>query len=114
MHDKKVGARIKYLRENNGYTRERFAEMVDISSKFLYEIETGKKGFSVEILLQISKALSVSCDYLLTGYNDNTGNMEKVAAVLEGIDPSQMGKVKDILRLIQEISCNCSADGPEF
>ncbi|MGN0376398.1 MAG: helix-turn-helix domain-containing protein [Suilimivivens sp.] len=103
MQDKEIGERIKFLRESNGFTRENFAEKVDISSKFLYEIETGKKGFSAEILLQIARALSVSCDYILTGYTDRDGNMEKVAAILASIEPKHMGKVKDILRLIQEI-----------
>ena len=28
-----------------GYTREVFAELANISTKFLYEIETGKKDF---------------------------------------------------------------------
>lgn len=65
MSDKNVGQRIRKLREANSYTRDAFAEKVDISSKFLYEIETGKKGFTVEILSKISKALCVSNDYIL-------------------------------------------------
>lgn len=104
MTDKSVGERIKYLRECNGFTRDAFAEMTNISTKFLYEIEAGRKGFSAEILLKISRALSVSCDYLLTGYRMDNNNTEKVAIILEGIDPGQMGRVRDILRLIQEIS----------
>lgn len=104
MADKSVGERIKYLRESNGFTRDAFAEMTSISTKFLYEIEAGRKGFSAEILLKISRVLSVSCDYLLTGYQVGSNNAEKVAIILEGIDPGQMGRVSDILRLIQEIS----------
>lgn len=104
MTDKSVGKRIKYLRECNGFTRDVFAEMTSISTKFLYEIEVGRKGFSAEILLKISRALSVSCDYLLTGYQMSSNNAENVAVILESIDPEQMGRVRDILRLIQEIS----------
>lgn len=40
-----VGARIRELREIQNYTREVLAEKVDISAKFLYEIEAGKKVF---------------------------------------------------------------------
>lgn len=104
MIDKEVGQRIKYLRESNGYTREDFSEMAGISSKFLYEIEMGKKGFSAEILLQISRVLTVSCDYIMTGSRVKNGNTEKVSAILESINPKHMGKVKDILRLMKEIS----------
>ena len=35
-----IGGRIRALRELNRYTREKFAEIADISPKFLYEIET--------------------------------------------------------------------------
>ena len=62
-----VGVRIRELREINRYTREKFAEMVEISPKFLYEIETGQKGFSADTLYRISQGLSVNCEYILTG-----------------------------------------------
>lgn len=62
MSSIQAGQRIRELREIQNYTRESLAEKVDISVKFLYEIETGKKGFSAETLCRISKALSVSCD----------------------------------------------------
>lgn len=61
MSDARIGERIRELREIHNYTREAFAEKVDISAKFLYEIETGKKGFSADTLGKISIALSVSC-----------------------------------------------------
>ena len=57
MSYKDIGLRIRGLREANCYTRDAFAEKIHISSKFLYEIETGKKGFTAEILFRISRAL---------------------------------------------------------
>lgn len=45
-----AGNRIRYLRERQHYTREQLAEMADISPKFLYEIESGQKGFSADTL----------------------------------------------------------------
>jgi len=62
-----AGIRIRKVREDNGYTREKFAEIADISPKFLYEIETGQKGFSAVTLYRISKGLHVSCEYILSG-----------------------------------------------
>jgi len=62
-----VGKRIKSLREANGFTREELAEKAEISSKFLYEVEKGRKGLSADTLLKISKTLSCSCDYIMTG-----------------------------------------------
>lgn len=65
--DEAVGRRIQDLRENKNYTRECLAEKIEISSKFLYEIERNKRGFSAETLLKLSKEFGVSCDYILTG-----------------------------------------------
>lgn len=46
----KAGQRIRNLREVNRYTREKLAELAEISPKFLYEIEVGAKGFSADTL----------------------------------------------------------------
>lgn len=42
-----IGFRIMQLRNQQNISRERLADMANISQKFLYEIEFGKKGFSV-------------------------------------------------------------------
>ena len=86
MSNIEVGARIRELREIQNYTREGLAEKVDISAKFLYEIEMGKKGFSADTLCRISKALSVSCDYIMLGEDAGSGGKEKIICVLENLD----------------------------
>ena len=48
-------------------TREALAELADISTSFLYEIETGKKSFSAYTLKNLSRALNVEADYILLG-----------------------------------------------
>ena len=52
--------KIKGLRIHQGYTVEQLAEEANISTKFLYEIEAGRKGFSANVLYKISKALNVT------------------------------------------------------
>lgn len=100
MSNVQIGARIRELREIQHYTREGLAEMVDISAKFLYEIETGKKGFSAETLCRISKALSVSCDYIMLGEEKEHRGSEKIICVLEMLEPKQVSKMKDIVRIL--------------
>ncbi|MDO4302410.1 MAG: helix-turn-helix transcriptional regulator [Bacillota bacterium] len=97
-----IGLRIRTLREANSYTRDAFAEKIDISTKFLYEIELGKKGFSVEILYKISKALSTSCDYLLMG-SESSKISAKTIDVLECFDAEQLSRVQSLLKLVQEL-----------
>lgn len=65
MTHMEIGERVRQLRKMKNYSREAFAEKLGLSSKFVYEIESGKKGFSADTLLRMSDVLSVSCDYIL-------------------------------------------------
>ena len=103
MGNKEIGERIAYLRVVNHYTREALAEMVGITPKFLYDIETGKKGFSASTLYRISKSLGVSCDYIISGApNSNSKEIE----VLEMFEPSQQKRIGELLRVIYELLNN--------
>ena len=57
-----IGERIKKQRLLIGYSREKLAEMVDITPRFCYDLELGNKNMSVNTLLKLSTALM----YLLT------------------------------------------------
>lgn len=103
MSNKLVGQRIWELRVLHNYTRETLAEMVDISAKFLYEIETGKKGFSAETLSRLSKALSISCDYIMFGEEKERRGMENVMCALEAVGPKQRSRMQDILRILYDM-----------
>lgn len=61
---------IKELRIRRGYSVSELAKAANISEKFLYNIEAGKAGFSAKVLFNISNALNVSCDFILTGNNN--------------------------------------------
>lgn len=103
MTNVQVGERIRELREVQNYTREALAEKVDISAKFLYEIEVGKKGFSAETLCKIAQALSVSCDYIMFGEEKKHKCADKIVCVLEMLKPNQVSKIQDILKILYDI-----------
>ena len=94
---------IMVLRNDRGYTREQLAELADISDKFLYEIETGKKGFSAITLMNLSKALEVSLDYIMTGTGSRKYDSE-IAAAIEKFKPDTLEQVDRILKAAYEIS----------
>ena len=73
-----VGKRIKRLRLKNKMTREELAEAANISVSFIYEIETGKKGFSVWTLRRLTEALKVDPDYII--YADEQEDSEEAIA----------------------------------
>ena len=98
-----AGARIQKMRLKRGYTREAVAELSGISTKFLYEIETGKKGFSAGVLFRISKVLDVNCDYILTGKRGKGNHNKKLLGALELFDEEQVHKLVQLLEIVYDI-----------
>lgn len=68
---KKSGARIRQLRTESGLTQEKAAESLNIDRSFYSRIESGKKGCSVDLFIELSELFQVSLDYLVLGkYSD--------------------------------------------
>ena len=59
--------RIRKAREDMGYTREQFAEKLDVSVSYLAELERGRTGISVKMLVKVCNVLGLSADYVLFG-----------------------------------------------
>ena len=68
-------ARIRKAREDLGYTREKFAELLDVSVSYLAELERGRTGISVKMLVKVCKVLGLSADYILFGEERNADSM---------------------------------------
>lgn len=98
MDYKKIGERIAHLRLKKGHSREGFAGQIGVSTRFLYDLEVGKKGFSVWVLYNISQALSVSCDYIITGQTNS--NFEKLGRL--------------VMEACEELECSNSQKGREI
>ena len=99
MNNFEIGQRIQKIRKERGLTRENLAEKAEISTKFLYEVERGKKGISAESILKISVALSVSSDYLLLGEEKSRRSK------LNNLSEKQWKRLEKILKLMYEF-CN--------
>ena len=97
-----AGERIYLTRVMRGYTRESLAELAQISSKFLYEIETGKKGFSAQVLYNICVALRVDSDYILTGKQEISYD-KKLTRVLEMFEKEKTNQISEILKDIYKL-----------
>jgi len=62
-----IGRRIKERRRALGLTRESLADQTKppMSGKYLWEIETGRKKLSADMLRRLAVALNVTSDWLL-------------------------------------------------
>lgn len=76
-----IGKRVKTARTEHKLTREKFAEIVNVTPHYIYEIERGMKAMSLETLANISSALELSSDYILFGKYHNPD--DSVFAMLE-------------------------------
>lgn len=64
---KDIGIRIRTARENLKLSREKFAEILELSPFYIGQIERGDRKMSVATLDKIATALHQSVDYLLYG-----------------------------------------------
>lgn len=62
-----IGNRIRNRREELHMTREQLAEKLDITPKFCADIEQGARGMSLKTLINVSRILYMSTDYILFG-----------------------------------------------
>jgi len=99
---KDAGERVLLTRQMQGYTRETLAELANISPKFLYEIETGKKGFSALVLYNLCNVLNVESDYILTGKQTAEYDI-RLVNILKSFEKEKTGKIANILQEIYEL-----------
>ena len=55
----RLGARLKFIRKEKGFTQEVLAEKVKIHPTYVGKLESGKNNLSVLMLYKISRALNV-------------------------------------------------------
>ena len=68
-----------------GYTREKFAELLEVSVSYMAEVERGRTGISVKMLIKICKVLGLSADYILFGEvaGEDTLRMDRIRRIDE-------------------------------
>ena len=91
MDKVELGAKIREVRKECGYTQEKLAEMADIGTMYLGEIERGEKMPSLKIFIQLIESMNVSADYILR--NELSSGKEyvfdEITRRLEKLTPKQ-------------------------
>ncbi len=99
MDKVELGAKIREVRKECGYTQEKLAEMADIGTMYLGEIERGEKMPSLKIFIQLIESLNVSADYILR--NELSSGREyvynEITKKLDKLTPKQRKAAGDIL-----------------
>jgi len=61
-----LGRRVRELRTNKGWTQEELAEATRVTRVCIVAVEGGKQNVSMDILIRLANALSVSPEILLS------------------------------------------------
>lgn len=92
---KKSGERIRQLRIHSGYIQEMIAQELNIDRSLLSHVEAGKKGCSVDLLIQLSSAFGVSIDYIVLGSTHS--------------DLSRLNSTEQVRENIESLICHLEA-----
>ncbi len=96
---KQIGARIKKLRQDKGYSQEQFAEKLGIAPRTLCGIEIGKNFFTADTLEKIIEVLEITPEQLfMINYLKPREELEK-----EIIDTIKNIKNREKIEIIYKI-----------
>ncbi len=95
-----MGKRIKRLRREQRLSQERLAELIDVSTPHMSNIENGKTKFSLQVLIDLANALNTTPDVLLL---DQMKSQDKTRCmVIEEIDRELSDCTMAQMTLIEE------------
>ena len=104
-----IGKRIASLRRVRGLTQEVLAEKLDITVKHISSVERGVSSLSLDKMIEVSKILDCTMDYLVLG-NDHKNAMDKlpvsVLNVLNSKDEDEISLLLDYLNLYGRLRKN--------
>jgi len=96
-----LGKNIAEARRKKHLTQEQLAEMIEVSTVFISQIETAVRKPSLETIYKISKSLNTTIDSLIGSESTNVYH-DEISNLLSGMNNKELNFVTNIL---QEI-CN--------
>ncbi|MBQ3136734.1 MAG: helix-turn-helix transcriptional regulator [Clostridia bacterium] len=94
-----IGQRIRRIRSFQKLSREKLAEKANISTQFLADIETGKKGMTVSTLKKLCGALCVSADSIIFGTEADSAD-DNLNAMLDSVPEDKKDELAEIIQMI--------------
>lgn len=86
-----ISNNIKIQRVRHGYTQERLAELLGISTQYLSQLERGESKPSLKLLVAASRCLGCPLYSLIPETLDTgSGGVEQAVAKLKSCNPTQL------------------------
>lgn len=99
---KSIGERIRNRRKQLHLTQENLAELIDVTPQMISTAENGTKGIRPENVIKLSKALNVSCDYLLTG--TSSLDLDIIRQSANQLSQCEFDRFIDLMYLLRNIT----------
>lgn len=64
----KIGKNLQAIRKSNGYTQEKLAESIEVSVRYISDIEQDRAKPSYEVLVKICNLFQISLDQIFSKY----------------------------------------------
>jgi len=100
-----VGENVRQARQNKNLTISALAELINVSDSYLGTAERGTSGFSIDIIIRLSKALDISTDSLLLENQPETltaTNQETLSALLTACTSSEIDFLIEYVHLCKK------------
>ena len=101
-----MGKNIALERNRNHLTQEQLAEMVDVSTVFISQLETSVRKPSLETIYKLSVALNTTIDSLVGSETPQSRN-DEIARLIAGRTKKELSFITTIIR---EICTNIEND----
>ncbi len=64
----KIGKNLQKIRKSNGYTQEKLAEEIEVSARYISDIEQDRAKPSYEVLIRICNLFKITLDQIFSEY----------------------------------------------
>lgn len=88
-----IAERLRYHRNKLHITIEQLAEKIDVTPRYLQDVERGKVGCSLTTLKNLCTALEISADALLFG------TPAGIDALVRGLEVEKVEAIEELVRL---------------
>ena len=95
----KIGKNIQKIRKSNGYTQEKLAEEIEVSVRYISDIEQDKSKPSYEILIKICNIFKIGLDQFFCNYINTEENksMEYSLAVFDNLSKRNKETIENLI-----------------
>ncbi len=98
-----IGSRIQKYRTDRRMTQEELSELIGTSQKYISRIEMGYHNIKLETISSIAKALDISIDSLVYGYDftsDSAYNI--ILSEIRDMTPKQLEMLRENISTIKK------------